>query len=75
MRHAPEHVSLTNQVVVVELCKDRLGLMLNPDGPRDLQLWNSRRVSMTGLPTADGWPTDQEVLSGILPLQYHNANV
>ena len=52
------------QVVVVELCRDRVGLMLNPDGPMGVQLWNSRQLSISGLPKADSWPTEREVLSG-----------
>lgn len=54
------------QVVLVELCKDRLGLMLNPDGPVGVQLWNSRQLMLTGLPGADGWPCQEEILSGSL---------
>lgn len=52
------------QVVLVELCKDRVGLMLNPDGPVGVQLWNSRQLKVTGLPTADGWPSQEDLISG-----------
>ena len=49
---------------MVELCKDRVGLMLNPEGPKGAQLWNSRRVSITGLPSEPGWPQEAQILSG-----------
>lgn len=53
------------QVVLVELCKDRIGLMLNPDGPGGVQLWNARQIRMPGLPTADYWPSEADLLSGM----------
>ena len=51
----------------MELCKDRVGLMLNPDGPQGMQLWNSRRITLSGLPQAEGWPTEEVILSGAVP--------
>ena len=42
--------------------------MLNPEGPKGAQLWNSRRVSITGLPGEQGWPREAQVLSGRLRL-------
>ena len=61
------------QVVVVELCKDRVGLMLNPEGPKGAQLWNSRRVSISGVPSEPGWPQEEQILSGkmCLPVVLH----
>lgn len=59
----PKMIS-TPQVVVVELCKDRVGLMLNPEGPRGAQLWNARRVFISGLPGEEGWPPESQILSG-----------
>lgn len=52
------------QVVLVEVCRDRVGLLMNPDSPRDLQLWVSRRLYVSGLPKAEGWPCEAELLSG-----------
>lgn len=56
--------SCTQQVVLVEVCMDRVGLMMNPDGPRDVQLWASRKFQISGLPNADGWPSEDHLLSG-----------
>lgn len=49
---------------MVELCRDRVGLMLNPEGPKGAQLWNTRRVIISGLPSQEGWPKESQVLSG-----------
>ena len=57
------------QVVLVELCRDRVGLMLNPDGPQGVQLWNSRQLNVVGLPTKEGWPSEKEILSGMSSAQ------
>ena len=56
------------QVVLVELCKDRVNLMMNPDGPKALQMWNTRRIRFTGCPKSEGWPSEEELLSGAAPL-------
>ena len=45
---------------------DRVGLMMNPDGPRDVQLWVSRKFQISGLPSAEGWPFESDLLSGMM---------
>ena len=50
----------------MELCKDRVGLLMSPDGPRGAQLWNTRSTIMVDMPQADGWPTPLEVLAGAI---------
>lgn len=61
---------LIAQVVLVELCKDRVGLMLNPDGPKGVQLWTSRQMSVSGLPKSEGWPSQKEILQGEFASSY-----
>lgn len=47
-------------VVVVELCKDRLGLLATdfPPGPR---VWHCPRVQVTGVPEGAGFPKAEEL--------------
>ncbi|PRW56496.1 actin binding [Chlorella sorokiniana] len=52
-------------IVLVELCKDRTGLLVDPDAPQP-QTWYTPRVSITGLPSTGaapaGWPTADQLL-------------
>ncbi|KAK9837254.1 hypothetical protein WJX81_002082 [Elliptochloris bilobata] len=51
-------------VVLVELCKDRLGLLVEPvQRRRGAQLWHTRRVTLKGLPEAPGWPGAERLLA------------
>lgn len=50
------------EVVMVELCKDRVGLLA--DGRVEAQaknLWHVRKVQIEGLPTSDEWPTESSL--------------
>ncbi|CAG9461069.1 unnamed protein product [Pedinophyceae sp. YPF-701] len=53
--------------VMLELCKNRTTLMVEPDvtGAAPDQLWHAPAVSISGLPTGAGWPTEQELLAAL----------
>lgn len=60
------------EVVAVELCKERLGLLVDPEeelkGPK---VWHSRKIRVEGLPAADTpeaaeWPSQEELLPLLL---------
>eukprot|EP00879_Flechtneria_rotunda_P015305 GHRR01015999.1.p1 GENE.GHRR01015999.1~~GHRR01015999.1.p1 ORF type:complete len:671 (+),score=251.32 GHRR01015999.1:265-2277(+) len=55
------------EVVMVELCKDRLGLLIDSDNPdRRQETWHCRKVSIQGVPADDPlWPTAAQ-LHGLL---------
>jgi len=50
------------EVVMVELCKDRVGLLVDyqPESQAS-NLWHSRKVFIEGLPTEPEWPTAQQL--------------
>ncbi|GFH19905.1 predicted protein, partial [Haematococcus lacustris] len=50
------------EVLGLELCKDRLGLLV--DGQEDSvarQLWHCRRIMVEGLPAGPEWPKEEHV--------------
>ncbi|GMH40648.1 hypothetical protein BSKO_08552 [Bryopsis sp. KO-2023] len=50
------------EVVLVELCKDRVGLLTDRN-TQGTQTWHARKVSMTGASMGEGWPSEKEILS------------
>lgn len=48
-------------VVMLELCRDRVGLLIDPDSPPP-QIWHTRRVRFNGLPTHEGYPSAEEII-------------
>ncbi|KAL4858448.1 TraB domain-containing protein [Chlorella vulgaris] len=61
-QHIEELIRLVQpDIVLVELCKDRTGLLVDPDAPPP-QTWYTPRFSLTGLPTAPGWPTSDQLM-------------
>ncbi|KAF6254495.1 hypothetical protein COO60DRAFT_1703286 [Scenedesmus sp. NREL 46B-D3] len=52
------------EVVMVELCKDRIGLLVDPVNPdRRLETWHCRKVSLDGVPADDPlWPQEGQLL-------------
>ncbi len=46
---------------MLELCKDRLPLLMDPDSPPP-QIWHTRRVQFNGLPEEPGYPTAEEII-------------
>ncbi|MEW5308708.1 MAG: hypothetical protein WDW38_000646 [Sanguina aurantia] len=62
-----ELILLTHpEIVAVELCKERLGLLVG-SGEEDMarSTWHSRKVAIEGLPKGSVWPSEQQLL-GIL---------
>jgi hypothetical protein len=57
----PNCAVLRADIVLVELCKDRTGLLVDPDAPPP-PTWYTPRFSLTGLPTAPGWPTAVQLM-------------
>ncbi|KAL6762267.1 hypothetical protein V8C86DRAFT_2518932 [Haematococcus lacustris] len=54
--------SVRPEVLGLELCKDRLGLLV--DGQEDSvarQLWHCRRIMVEGLPAGPEWPKEEQV--------------
>uniref|UniRef100_A0A7S0RDT8 Uncharacterized protein n=1 Tax=Chlamydomonas leiostraca TaxID=1034604 RepID=A0A7S0RDT8_9CHLO len=53
-------------VVGVELCKDRVGLLVDTstDTPMNL-LWHCRKIMIDGLPSAPEWPTWEQLAPGL----------
>lgn len=41
--------------MLLELCKDRTGLLVDPDAPPP-QTWYTPRLTLAGLPTGAPWP-------------------
>uniref|UniRef100_A0A383WD58 Uncharacterized protein n=1 Tax=Tetradesmus obliquus TaxID=3088 RepID=A0A383WD58_TETOB len=52
------------EVVMVELCKERLGLLVDPVNPeRRLDTWHCRKVMLDGVPADDPlWPQQTQLL-------------
>jgi hypothetical protein len=55
-----------SDIVLLELCKDRTGLLVDPDAPQP-QTWYTPRLQLTGLPAAGtaaaaGWPSAAQLL-------------
>lgn len=66
-KRSAEHVkdlisTVKPQVVMLELCKDRLPLLMDPDSPPP-QIWHTRRVRFNGLPEDPGYPSAEEILA------------
>lgn len=49
-------------VVMIEVCKDRLGLLATPF-PRGERVWHTPSVRISGIPDLPGFPTTEELLS------------
>lgn len=72
-RHIRELISAVKpDTVLVELCKDRTGLLLDGEGPPP-QKWHTGRVRLVGYSPKQGLPSQQELL-GLLKAT-HNAPV
>lgn len=50
------------EVVLLELCRDRVDLLIDPDAP-PRQIWHSRRVRVNGLPEGEGYPSQQQLVA------------
>lgn len=62
LQHIEQLISLVRpEVVVVELCKDRVTGLVDRDAV-EMQRSHCSRVSWTGLPTRRGWPSEQDLL-------------
>ena len=54
--------AIAPDVLLLELCRDRVGLLLPPD--RGPSVWHAPRVELTGAPReADGWPPAAALLA------------
>ncbi|EFN58262.1 hypothetical protein CHLNCDRAFT_57092 [Chlorella variabilis] len=51
-------------IVLLELCKDRTGLLVDPDAPPP-QSWWTPRLTISGVPAAPGWPTAAQLAGGL----------
>lgn len=50
------------EVVMVELCKDRVGLLVDDQVEKQAtNLWHTRKVLIEGLPEDPAWPTADEL--------------
>lgn len=49
-------------IVLLELCKERVPLLVNPDDPPPT-LWHSSRQRLVGLPAGASWPAAAELLA------------
>lgn len=47
---------------MLELCKDRVGLLIDPDSPPP-QIWHTRRVRFNGLPAHAGYPSAEDIIA------------
>ena len=47
-----------------QLCKDRTGLLVDPDAPPP-QSWWTPRLTISGVPAAPGWPTAAQLAGGL----------
>ncbi|CAL8464277.1 g3812 [Coccomyxa elongata] len=54
--------SVRPDVVVLELCKDRLRLLLDQENPGK-RLWHTPRVKISGIPEGDAWPSPEQLIS------------
>lgn len=62
LQHIEQLISLVRpEVVVVELCKDRVTGLVDRDAV-EMQRSHCSRVTWTGLPTRRGWPSERDLL-------------
>lgn len=52
-------------VVMIEVCKDRLGLLATPF-PRGEGVWHTPAVRISGIPDLPGFPKDEDLLSQLI---------
>ncbi|GAB4818160.1 hypothetical protein N2152v2_005206 [Parachlorella kessleri] len=62
-RQVEELIQLVRpDIVLVELCKERVPLLVNPDDPPP-GLWYSSRLTVSGLPAGPGWPSSAQLVA------------
>ena len=61
--------------VLIELCSDRVGLLMDPNGPSGAQMWASRTVSISGLPDHPAWPTADALQGCSLALKAQDVKI
>ena len=50
---------------MVELCKERTGLLLDPNAAGGSSTWHTNTVAINGLPQGKGWPSAEDLLGAL----------